>query len=83
MKNRLVLAEEVDAHVHGGEQEAEERADSGDALDQGFVLFNALLDLAEASGLAVAEKGAHLGLQGGQVGEDLLFEFGHRSSVAR
>ena len=77
------FAKEVDADVDGGEQRTQQRADARDTLDYRLVLFNALLDLPEASGLAVAEERAHLGLERGEVGEDLLFEFSHFSSVAR
>ena len=40
---------------------------------------NAQFHLAQAAGLSIAQEQVHLRLEGGEVGEDLLFEVGRFS----
>jgi hypothetical protein len=74
---RRSLPQVVDAGVEDGEQGGEEGADAAGALGESFVTLDALLELAQAAGLSVADEGAHLLLEDGEVGEDLSFKFGH------
>jgi hypothetical protein len=69
--------EEVDGEVEEGEEAAEGGGGAADALEGLVVAHDAVFDGAEAGGLADAHDLLHLGLQDGEVGEDLSFKICH------
>jgi hypothetical protein len=73
--------QQVGAGVEQGEQESQQRADAAQALDDALVALDALLELAQAAGLSVAEELAHLRFQDREIGEDLLLEIIHNSDI--